>query len=88
VPVLTPRLSSYWVGLVTDVDWRVARPLIDGLRNAVVVRDDSIRDHLTFEPTPFEAAVEQALGERERTRRREDLSPDPDRIVERARSGA
>ncbi|WP_302082734.1 NAD(P)H-binding protein [Salinibaculum rarum] len=69
VPVLTPRLSSYWVGLVTDVDPEVARPLIDGLRNAVVVRDDSIRDHLDFELTPFVAAVEHALavkrGERE-----------------------
>lgn len=62
VPVLTPRLSSYWVGLVTDVDWRVARPLIDGLKNPVVVRDDSIRDHVTVELTPFETAVRRALG--------------------------
>jgi uncharacterized protein YbjT (DUF2867 family) len=63
VPVLTPRLSSYWVGLVTDVDWRVARPLIDGLKNPVVVTDDSIRDHLDFELTPFDEAVERALAE-------------------------
>jgi len=62
VPVLTPRLSSYWVGLVTDVDWRVARPLIDGLKNPVVVRDDSIDDHVTVERTPFETAVERALA--------------------------
>jgi uncharacterized protein YbjT (DUF2867 family) len=86
VPVLTPRLSSYWVGLMTDVDWRVARPLIDGLRNAVVVRDDSIREYLTFERTPFDTAVERALGERDRARRHE-ADPDPHRIVERARSG-
>jgi len=64
VPVLTPRLSSYWVGLMTDVDWRVARPLIDGLRNAVVVRDDSIRDHLPFERLSFDDAVERAMAER------------------------
>jgi uncharacterized protein YbjT (DUF2867 family) len=62
VPVLTPRLSSYWVGFVTDVDPEVARPLIDGLRNAVVVRDDSIRDHLDFEVTPFVTAVRRALA--------------------------
>ena len=69
VPVLTPRLSSYWVGLVTDVDSRVARPLIDGLRNAVVVRDDSIREHVDVELTPFETAVERALAARREERR-------------------
>jgi uncharacterized protein YbjT (DUF2867 family) len=61
VPVLTPKLSSYWVGLVTDVEASVARPLIDGLKNPVVVRDDAIRDHLPFELTSFDDAVEQAL---------------------------
>jgi len=59
--VLTPRLSSYWVGLVTDVDWRVARPLIDGLKNPVVVQDDTIREHVDVELTPFETAVRRAL---------------------------
>ncbi|MHC1769114.1 MAG: SDR family oxidoreductase [Verrucomicrobiia bacterium] len=39
VPVLTPRLSSYWVHLVTPVPASIARPLIQGLRNDVVVRD-------------------------------------------------
>jgi len=62
VPVLTPRLSSYWVGLVTDVDWRVARPLIDSLKNPVVVRDESIHEHVSVEHTPFETAVERALA--------------------------
>ena len=38
VPVLTPQLSSYWVNLVTPVPARIARPLIEGLRNEVVVR--------------------------------------------------
>ena len=38
VPVLTPRLSSYWVHLVTPVPAAIARPLIQGLRNDVVVR--------------------------------------------------
>jgi len=64
VPVLTPRLSSYWVGLMTDADPSVARPLIDGLRNAVVVTDDSIREHIDMELTPFETAVERALAVR------------------------
>ena len=39
VPVLTPRLSSYWVNLISPVPAAIARPLIEGLRNEVVVRD-------------------------------------------------
>ncbi len=64
VPVLTPKLSSYWVGLVTDADPAVARPLIDGLKNAVIVRDDSIREIIDVELTPFKTAVERALAVR------------------------
>ncbi|MFZ5426732.1 MAG: DUF2867 domain-containing protein [Thermodesulfobacteriota bacterium] len=44
VPFLTPKLSSYWVQLVTPVPPSVARPLIEGLRNEVVCRDNRIRD--------------------------------------------
>jgi len=62
VPVLTPRLSSYWVGLVTDVDFRVARPLIDGLKNPVVVTDHAIEAHVDVDLTPYEVAVRRALG--------------------------
>jgi hypothetical protein len=40
VPVLTPRLSSLWIHLVTPVSHRIARPLAEGLRNRVVCRDD------------------------------------------------
>jgi len=63
VPVLTPNLSSYWVGLVTDVPASVARPLILGLKNPVVVTDDSIRDYVDVELTPFDDAVCRALDE-------------------------
>jgi uncharacterized protein YbjT (DUF2867 family) len=62
VPVLTPRLSSYWVGLVTDVDFHVARPLIDGLKNPVVVGDDSITDLVDVDLTPYGEAVRRALS--------------------------
>jgi uncharacterized protein YbjT (DUF2867 family) len=64
VPVLSPRLSAYWVDLVTDVDRSVAHPLIAGLRNPVVVSDTRIREIIPFELTPFETAVERALAER------------------------
>jgi hypothetical protein len=43
VPALTPRLSSHWVHWMTPIPSAIARPLIEGLRNEVVVRDDSAR---------------------------------------------
>ena len=65
IPVLSPRLSSYWIGFVTDVPTSVARPLIEGLKNPVVADDDPIRELLPVELTPFETAVERALSERD-----------------------
>jgi uncharacterized protein YbjT (DUF2867 family) len=41
VPVLTPKLSSWWIHFVTPIGHRIARPLAEGLRNRVVVRDDT-----------------------------------------------
>jgi uncharacterized protein YbjT (DUF2867 family) len=64
VPVLTPRLSSYWLRLVTPVGAKVARPLIEGLRTATVVRDDRIRHLIGLELTPFRSAVAQAVEAR------------------------
>jgi uncharacterized protein YbjT (DUF2867 family) len=61
VPVLTPRLSSWWLHLVTPVNAAVARPLIDGLRTPTVVRDDRIRDLLPLELMSFDDAVRAAL---------------------------
>jgi uncharacterized protein YbjT (DUF2867 family)/uncharacterized protein YndB with AHSA1/START domain len=62
VPVLTPHLSSYWVHLVTPVPKVIAQPLIEGLRNEVVVRDDSARRMFpAIEPMGYEAAVRLAL---------------------------
>lgn len=61
VPVLTPRLSAAWLRFVTDVPAHVARPLVDGLRNPVVVTDPRIREVLPFDLTPFDEAVRRAL---------------------------
>ena len=61
VPVLSPRLSSYWVGLVTDVPAGVARPLIGGLHNPMVVEDDRIRGLVPVGLTDFDTAVRRAL---------------------------
>ncbi len=62
VPVLTPRLSSYWVHLVTPIPGAVARPLIEGLRNETVVRDDSARELFpAIRPVAYEEAVRRAV---------------------------
>ena len=62
VPVLSPRLSSYWLHLVTPVRAGVARPLVEGLRNPTVARDDEIRRLLPIPLTSFENAARLALG--------------------------
>jgi uncharacterized protein YbjT (DUF2867 family) len=64
VPLLTPGLSSRWLALVTDVNVETGRNLIDSMSNEVVVRDDSIRTVVPFEPVGYDAAVLAALGER------------------------
>lgn len=69
VPLLSPRLSSYWLSLVTDIDVTTGRTLIDSMTNEVVVRDDAIRRIVEFEPRGYDEAVLQALGERAKSRR-------------------
>lgn len=64
VPVLTPRLSSYWLALVTDVDATTGRNLIDSMSTEVVVTDTSIRDVVPGEPLTYEESVRRALEER------------------------
>ena len=62
VPVLSPRLSSWWLDLVTSVPARVARPLIDGLRHDLVsARPDELRALLPAHRASYEQAVRAAL---------------------------
>ena len=63
VPVLTPRLSSYWLNLVTSVPMSIARPLVEGLRNDVITTDQRIRAWIPVAPMTFREAVERALAE-------------------------
>ena len=66
VPVLTPRLSSYWLRLVTPVGAAaLAWLLIEGLRTATIVRDDRIRSLVPLVLTPFDDAVRDALAAEE-----------------------
>ncbi|GGM08623.1 NAD(P)H-binding protein [Nakamurella endophytica] len=66
VPLLTPRLSSGWLALVTDVDAETGRNLIDSMTNEVVVTDQAIRSLLPGELTGYDEAVRLALADRER----------------------
>ena len=63
VPVLTPRLSSYWLAFVTDVDVTTGRNLIDSMGTEVLVTDYSIRDLVPGEPVAYGEAVRRALEE-------------------------
>ena len=61
VPVLTPRLSSAWISLITPVTYRIARPLAEGLRNRVVVRDESVQQLMPHEPLSVREAIREAI---------------------------
>ncbi len=62
VPLLTPYLSSLWLNLVTPVSASVARPLVEGLRNPTVAREERIRKLIPLQLTRFDEAARQALG--------------------------
>jgi len=61
VPVLTPRLSSLWLGLVTPLYARVGRKLIESIVHPTVVRDDSARRLFDIEPQGVSTAIAAAL---------------------------
>lgn len=69
VPVLSPRLSSLWIGLVTPVDTGVARPLVEGLSTETVITDPSGMAMFDIEPTGMVEAMESAVAELEQRAR-------------------
>jgi len=66
VPVLTPRLSSLWLRLVTPLHATVGRALIEGVRNETIVVDDRARRVFVVRPLGFAAAIERALRNEDR----------------------
>jgi uncharacterized protein YbjT (DUF2867 family) len=70
VPLLSPRLSSLWLSLVTDVDTQAGRALVDSMTTEVVVRDESIREIVPMRLTSYDDAVRQALDERDKRKDR------------------
>ena len=61
VPVLTPRLSAGWIGLVTPVSYRIARPLAEGLRNRVVVTRNDVQEVMPHRALDVRSAIRKAL---------------------------
>jgi len=66
IPFLTPRLSSYWVDLITPVKASLARPLIDSLKHEATVRDNSIVNVIQIKLKNFEESIKTAMSEQKR----------------------
>lgn len=64
VPVMTPKLSSYWLRFTTDVQYAIARPLAESMRHPVTVREDhDLQDVVPIDRTPIEAAIAESLAD-------------------------
>lgn len=72
IPFLTPRLSSYWVDLVTPIKASLARPLIDSLKHEAVVKDDSIKDIIPIELKSFKESLQYCLKEENKYKKKKD----------------
>jgi uncharacterized protein YbjT (DUF2867 family) len=76
IPFLTPRLSSYWVDLITPVKASLARPLIDSLKYEATVRDEAIKKIIPLKLKTFEEAIKTAKEEEQQ-----------EQLLKRKRSG-
>lgn len=63
IPFLTPRLSSYWVDLITPVKASLARPLIDSLKHEAIVHDNKIQNLIPIRLKNFEESIKTAMKE-------------------------
>ncbi|MBA2522728.1 MAG: NAD(P)H-binding protein [Solirubrobacterales bacterium] len=63
VPILSPSLSSHWIGLITPVDTGVARPLVEGLSTETIVEDTAGMELFDVTGTPLKQAMREAVPE-------------------------
>ena len=63
LPFITPSLSAYWVDLVTPIPSGIAHPLIEGMKNEVICKDNRIDEFVPIQKTPFNEAVKIAFSE-------------------------
>ncbi len=69
IPVLTPRLSSYWIDLITPIKASLARPLIDSLKHEAVVYDNKIEKLVPIQLKGFEDSIRSAIKEEKRVKK-------------------
>src|SRR4029078_5990143 len=74
IPFLTPRLSSYWVDLVTPIKASLARRLIDSLKHEAIVKDDSIKKVIPIELKSFDDSLRYCINEEDRYTKKKDKS--------------
>ena len=75
IPFLTPRLSSYWIDLVTPVKASLARPLVDSLVHDSVVKDESVKQLV---PIPLRHMTEAISIAREESKSFQSINKSPD----------
>ncbi len=63
VPVMTPKLSSYWLYFVTSTSFTLASNLVESMKVEVIVRNNDLMDMLSIRPIPYKQAVELAFQE-------------------------
>jgi len=73
IPFLTPRLSSYWVDLVTPIKASLARPLIDSLKHEAIVKDDSVKNLIPLRLKSFEESLQYCIKEENKYKKKKDL---------------
>ena len=78
IPFLTPRLSSYWVDLITPVKASLARPLIDSLKHEATVKDAPIASIIPLELMNFEKSIMTAMSEQKKS----------DKVIEKERTSS
>lgn len=61
IPVMTPKLSSYWLFFVTSTSYKLATALVSSMKVEVVCKDNRINDLLNVNPMPYEVALTKAL---------------------------
>ena len=67
VPLLTPRLSSYWLILITPISFRIAKALVDGLKSETIIQNDNAKRYFPhISPLSYEDAIKNALREIEK----------------------
>jgi uncharacterized protein YbjT (DUF2867 family) len=79
IPFLTPKLSSYWIDLITPVKASLARPLVESLKHEAIVKDDSLRKIIPFKLKSFEEAIE--LAKKKEQNQKNSLSQRKERVT-------